>query len=241
MEPVKIPWGVIIDSAKLELEFCLHWSEPTLFDQWPSSGCGHPNAHVDLDWAEFKRNAHSEILECFPLGGEHCQDASYAGLFLFKKKKKSPSLFLETFQMEQECCVQTALQCACTSFGLRNPSLFLLLFTKPSTFLVLFSCPIWKSGGRRVLTMLLTWASACCSLKQPVAWAVHESMLKTLPEIVFSLNGECSSPKSFSAHKSVDQTDGFYDLLEYTQWLWCASSLWACMYLWEAEKKSIIV
>lgn len=119
-------------------------------------------------------------------------------------KKKNPSLFSETFQMEQECCVQSALQCACTSFGLRNPSLFLLLFTRPFTFLVLFSCPIWKGKGRRVLIMLLTRASACYLLKQPLVWVVHEPVLDCARDRVFSLNEECSDPKS--EHKSVDQT-----------------------------------
>lgn len=79
------------------------------------------------------------------------------------------------------------------------------------------------------LSISLLFSKAACGMSG--SWIHAQDCAR---DRVFSLNEECSGPKLFSAHKSVDQTEWFYDLLEYTQWFWCHSfvlSLWAYIYV----------
>lgn len=120
----------------------------------------------------------------------------------------------------------------CTLLRLKKTSLYSFChsFTKPSTFSVPLSWPIWKAKGRRVLIMLLTWASACYALKQDVVWGRESWILaQEGARESFSFRWRMLRPQvSLSIQKYW--SDWFYDLLECIQWCWHEPSFWYYMF-----------
>lgn len=187
--------------------------------------------HVDLDWAEFKRHVHSDILECYPLGGECCEDASYAGIFFQTKSKLVLGNLPDGVRM---LLSGSSALCMHITGPEKNPLYsFCYSFTKPSTFIALFSCLIWKDKGGRGLIMLLTLASACYPLKQAVVWG-SESWIhaKDRQRQSFLLKWRMLRPQVILSIKTC-WSDRVYNPLECIQGLWHKLLFWAYMFWWE--------
>lgn len=214
LEPEQTLWVGSVGSATLEPAHCFHWSRNTSSPSITSDFhlALATQIHVDLDWTEFKRNISSEILEFCPLGILSIRRSTLWRCFICWNilVPNKIHLVLRNLPDEMSMLLQSgrpALRMHITGPKKNALYSFCYSFTNPCTFLVIFSCSIWKDKDREGVIMLLTWALVCSPLSR--SWCQGgspESALKTVKARLFSSNEECWGPKSFSTYGSVDQT-----------------------------------